>query len=202
MSAIPPPPNFLVWSSHERTRSRVEQCGALGEVESALRRAYDRTKDREKGRLKPSAVVENELHNEGWKKTKPSAAPGLLPKDSFDGLKRFSEADLIVAIEIEWPWQRVTGDLLKFWRAQRYEQIDVGIEVLYGPEAFSYVVNHVYAMYMELLRDLRVVFCALDATDLRGLKFPLTSGINMRVPGLTYVSAEQNHASGLEPPQE
>ena len=65
--------------------------------------------------------------------------------------------------------------MLEFWRAQRCEQIDVGIEVLRGQDSYRYVVEHVYALYRDLVRDLRVVFCALSAPDLSE-PFPVTAG--------------------------
>lgn len=103
----------------------------------------------------------------GWDKRFVSAPHGLRARDSFDGWKHFPDAGLSFAVEVEWPWQKVMGDLLKFWRAERAGQIDIGIEVLRGPDAIDYVVHHVYALYADLLPDLRVVFCALDAPDLR-----------------------------------
>jgi hypothetical protein len=171
-------PTFKKWSKHDDALHRVEDCGALRDVEEALRRAYVLTgpEHSAKGRLRPSRVVEKELQKAGWTKKFVCAPPGLRARDSFDGWKEFPEAQLKVAVEVEWPWQRVMGDLLKFWRAERLGQIDIGIEVLRGPNAFYYVVDHVYALYEELIPDLRVVFCALDASDLRE-PYPVQDGV-------------------------
>jgi hypothetical protein len=121
--------------------------------------------------LRPSGVVEEELKARGWSKTFAWASSDL-PRgtsDSFDGWKVFSDSNgenFGVAVEVEWVWQRVIGDLLKFWRARCGGQIAAGIEVLRGPDSFDYVVNHVYAMYRDLIPDLPLIFCALDASDL------------------------------------
>jgi hypothetical protein len=173
-------PTFSKWATHDDALHRVGDCGALQEVEDALRRAYERTGDSSKGRLRPSSILEGELKAAGWIKTFAWAADDL-PRgtsDSFDGWKVFSDVDgtrFGVAVEVEWVWQRVMGDLLKFWRAERGGQIAVGIEVVHGPDSFDYVVGHVYALYRELISDVRVVFCALEAPDLRE-PFPRTNG--------------------------
>lgn len=164
-------PVFLEWSPHGEVLRRVKDCGALQQVEDALREAYARTEGSRK-RLCPSSVVEQELKDRKWVKRVVWAPDGLAARDSFDGWKEFPEADLSVAVEVEWPWQRVMGDLLKFWRAERGKQVDIGIEVLRGRGAFEYVTCHVYRLYEELLPDLRVVFCALAASDLEDQKFP------------------------------
>jgi hypothetical protein len=76
-----------------------------------------------------------------------------------------------VAVEIQWVWQGIYNDLLKFWRAARGGQAGFGIEVLRGPDSFNYIVHHVFALYRDVFRDVRVVFCALDAADLHE-RFP------------------------------
>jgi hypothetical protein len=98
-------------------------------------------------------------------------------RDSFDGLKTFPDGTR-VAIEVEWPWEAVKSDLLKFWRGTTRGQIDLAIEVLHGPEAFMYVVNHVYELHKELFKGLPLVFLALDAPDLNEQPFPRTDGPN------------------------
>ncbi|MBA3402628.1 MAG: hypothetical protein H0U05_11665 [Actinobacteria bacterium] len=170
---------LLKWATHDDVLGRVEDCGALQEIEDALRRAYVLTEDNPKGRLRPSSTVEKELRESDWIKTVVRAREGLKARDSFDGLKKFPEANLTVAVEVEWPWTRVMGDLLKFWRAEREEQIDVGIEVLQGPRELEYVVNHVYELYRDLIPDLQVVFVALDAPGLKETPFPVTNGPNI-----------------------
>lgn len=165
------PPAFRTWTTHRDALDRLTKCGALQQVESALRRAYDLTEGSPK-RLRPSSVVERELRAAEWAKAYVWAPDGLArgASDSFDGWKVFSDsADTRfgVAVEVEWRWESVKSDLLKFWRGQRSGQIAVGIVVLRGPDSFEYVVEHVYALYRELIPDLRVIFCALDATDLR-----------------------------------
>lgn len=166
-------PVFLSWPTHGDALRRVEDCGALQEIEDALRRAYALTgPEHALKRLCPSSVVEKELKEEAWRKTVVWAPAGFKVRDSFDGWKEFPDADLRLAVEVEWPWQRVMGDLLKFWRAERLGQIDIGIEVLRGEWAFEYIVHHVYPLYRDLVPNLHVVFCALDAPDLRDQRFP------------------------------
>jgi len=163
---------FLSWSPHVDALQQAKSTGALAQVEHALRRAYDATAMAEKGRLRPSAVVENELKALGWSKTYVWAPEGL-PRttgDSFDGWKVFGHEQserVGIAVEVEWNWQRVYFDLLKFWRASAGGQAQLGIEVLRGPDSFDYAVNHQYVLYRDLFPDLRIVFCALDAEDLR-----------------------------------
>ena len=171
-------PNLLYYGDN-RALNCVQQCGALQEVEVALRQAYALTKGSPKP-LCPSSVVEKELKATGWIKTAAWADATRLDRntsDSFDGWKTFSEGGgkrFGVAVEVEWPWQRVIGDLLKFSRAQDAGQIAVGIEVLYGPKALDYVFNHVYNLYRELIPEVQVVFCALDAPGLHE-RFPAAS---------------------------
>ncbi len=50
----------------------------------------------------------------------------------MDGWKVFADAGgdrFGVAAEVEWNWERVYFDLLKFWRAARGGQASVGIEI-------------------------------------------------------------------------
>jgi hypothetical protein len=144
----------------------------MDQVEEALRRAYARTEGAPK-RLCPASVVEQELRKIGWQKTVVWAPEGLLPgNESMDGWKEFPEANLKVGLEVEWPWQRVMGDLLKFWRARRLGQIDIGIEVVRGKSMFKYVTGHVWRLYEDLFRELPIVFCALEAADLNDQRFP------------------------------
>lgn len=139
-------------------------------MEAVLRTAYDLTATSPKGRLRPSSVVEGELRKAGWKKTRPWIPEGFSARDSFDGWKEFSDGahgTVGVAVEIQWVWQGIYNDLLKFWRAALGGQAAFGIEVLRGPDSFRYVVHHVFALYREVFSDVRVVSCALDASDLR-----------------------------------
>lgn len=171
-------PTFETWPTHDDALRLVEDCGALQEVENALRQAYLQTgtESSPTGRLRPSRVVEKELNKAGWVKTRPWAPDDLTRRigESFDGWKAFSVdgTRFGVAVEVEWVWQKVMGDLLKFWRSKGGEQIAVGVVILYGPNSFDYVTRHVYKLYRDLIPDLRVVFCALDAHDLRDEVFP------------------------------
>jgi hypothetical protein len=167
-------PAFLTWATSEATLSDAMQLGALGEIESVLRVAYDLTESSPEGRLRPSRVVEHELKRAGWKKTRPWLPEGFSARDSFDGWKEFVDKtgeSKGVAVEIQWVWPGIYNDLLKFWRAARGGQAAFGIEVLRGPDSFHYVVHHVFAFYREVFRDVHVVFCALDAPDLHE-RFP------------------------------
>jgi hypothetical protein len=167
-------PTFTTWATHDDALRRVVGCGALAEVEAALRSAYILTATSSGGRLKPSSVAEGELKKAGWKKSRVWVPDGFTAGDSFDGLKSFVDGSgrhFGVAVEIQWVWQGIYNDLLKFWRGARGGQAAIGIEVLRGPDAFNYIVHHVFALYQELLPDLRVVFCALEAADLRE-RFP------------------------------
>ncbi len=152
--------------------ARAEECGALEEIEAALRRAYHLTAASERGRLHPSGVLERELRASEWRKVY-VWAPNDLQRttgESFDGWKCFEDGDgrrFGVAAEVEWNWERVYFDLLKFWRAERGGQIALGIEILRGPDSFDYAVHHQHALYRDLIPNLRVIFCALDAPDLR-----------------------------------
>jgi hypothetical protein len=169
-------PSFLTWPTHQDALVQAIESGALAEVETALRSAYDLTA-KDKARYKPSRVVERELDKAGWRKTPVWTPDGFSTGDSFDGWKEFADGDgtpFGVAVEVQWVWQGFYNDWLKFWRASRGGQAALGIEVMYGPDSFNYVVNHVFALYRDALPDLRVVFCALDAPDLRE-KFPRTT---------------------------
>jgi hypothetical protein len=152
-------PPLLVWGTHEDASLCVQECGALREIESALHEAYRSTAESPIGRLKRSRAVETELFKAGWKKTRVWAPEGFTTGDSFDGWKLFSDprsGSFGVAVEIQWTWPGIYSDLLKFWRAARGGQAAVGVEVLRGPDAFNYVINHVFALYRELIPDLRV----------------------------------------------
>ena len=169
---LPVTPSLLRWATHEDALARAVESGALAEIEAALHTAYDLTATSERGRLHPSKVLEGALKGEGWRKVYVWAADGLqrFTGESFDGWKCFTDADgnrFGVAAEVEWNWERVYFDLLKFWRAARGGQATLGIEILRGPDSFDYAVHHQYALYRDLFPELRVVFCALDAADLR-----------------------------------
>ena len=99
---------------------------------------------------------------------------GFSAADNFDGWKQCVDGErrpFGVAVEIQWVWQRIYNDLLKFWRAVRGRQAAVGIEVLKGPASYDYIVNHVFGLYREIFREVPVVFCALNAPDI-GEAFP------------------------------
>ncbi len=49
-------------------------------------------------------------------------------------------------------------------------------EVLYGPDALDYVVDRQYALYCDLLHELRVLFCALDAPTFASRRSLSTTG--------------------------
>jgi hypothetical protein len=158
----------LTWSAHEDVLAHATTCGVLGDIEAALLSAYDLTPP-PKVRLRPSSIVEGELRKTGWSKRKVWAPDGFQTRDSFDGWKEYSDDAgdrFAVAVEVEWIWERLYADLLKFWRANRGGQASFGIEVLYGPDMFRYVVHHVFALTQDVFKDVRVVFCALDAPDL------------------------------------
>jgi hypothetical protein len=164
-------PSFVTWPTHEDALERAVESGALGDIEAALRAAYDVTATSPGGRLKPSGTVEVGLKDTGWKKVRVWAPEefGLATRDSFDAWKVFKDGAgnrFGVAVEVEWVWERLYADLLKFWGAARGGQAALGVEVLYGPDSLDYVVHHQFALYRELFPELRVVFCALDAPDL------------------------------------
>jgi hypothetical protein len=162
---------FRVWATSEDVLARATESGALAEVEAALRAAYERTATSLGKPMRPASIVERELKGAGWVNARAWAPNefGLDTRDSFDGWKTFVDPEgqaFGVAVEIEWTWERLFADLLKFWRAAKGGQATIGIEVLYGPDAFEYVVHHQFALYRDLFADLRLVFCALDAPGL------------------------------------
>lgn len=110
------------------------------------------------------------LRDLGWKSGRVWAPKNLLkqPNDQFDGWECFTgdNGNIGVAAEIEWSWNRVYFDFLKFWRGTQGGQISLGIEVLRGPSAFQYAVEHQYRLYSELIPEVPIVFCALDAEEL------------------------------------
>jgi hypothetical protein len=169
-------PSFLTWATSEQTLRDAERLGALAEIEAVLRASYNLTKSNPKGPLRPSSVVEGKLRRAGWKKTRPWLPEGFCANDSFDGWKEFVDGAGYtqgVAVEIQWVWQGIYNDLLKFWRAARGGQAAFGIEVLRGPDSFNYVVHHVFALYRDVFDEINVVFCALDAPGLNE-PFPKT----------------------------
>ena len=96
--------------------------------------------------------------------------PATRVNDRFDGWKVFEtkkDGRFGGGVEVEWVWNRVYFDFLKFWRAQTGGQIKVGIEVLRGPSAFHYAVEHSYPLYKALIPDVRIVFRALDSDERR-----------------------------------
>jgi hypothetical protein len=117
-----------------------------------------------------------ELKDAGWIKARVWATDAISrpTNDSFDGWKVFTDLEgnrFGVGAEVEWNWERVYFDFLKFWRAQVGGQISVGIQILRGPNAFDYAVNHQYVLYGDLIPNLKIVFCALDANDLRTIDY-------------------------------
>ena len=163
--------NFLTTATSQDALRKVQDCGALDEIEGALRASYEATATGPKGRLNPSSVVVKKLRKLDWRSGRVWAPSGLLkdPNDQFDGWKCFAGSDgtrLGVAAEIEWSWNRVYFDFLKFWRGVQGGQIEVGVEVLRGPSSFRYAVEHQYRLYEDLIPDVPIVFCALDAEDL------------------------------------
>ena len=161
--------DILTWPTHAVALRTAQKCGALAEVHEALERAYEATADAP--RLAPSSLVERELRQADWTSCRVWAPEELAitVNDKFDGWKVFKDhgQSFGVGVEIEWAWNRVYFDFLKFWRAQTGGQIRLGIEVLRGPSAFHYAVEHSYRLYQELIPDIHIVFCALDADDLR-----------------------------------
>ena len=162
---------LLTWATHEEARRRAEECGALEEIAQALHEDYEATADRPRGRLDKSSGVVAKLRDLGWKSGR-VWAPSDLPRqanDQFDGWKCFTEVDgtsFGVAVEIEWSWNRVYFDFLKFWRGATGGQISLGIEVLRGASAFHYAIEHQYRLYAALIPTVPIVFCALDSEDL------------------------------------
>jgi hypothetical protein len=131
-------PPLLTWATDDEALAVASTSGALDQVAKALRRAYVATADSPKGRLQPSSFVEAELKAEGWVKARVWAKDALTrpTNDSFDGWKVFTDPSgqrFGVGAEVEWNWERVYFDFLKFWRAQAGGQISVGIQILRGP---------------------------------------------------------------------
>src|SRR4051794_15885386 len=124
---------LLTYESHPGVEVAARTCGALPEIEAALDAAYLGTASAPK-RLNPSSVVVSHLRRTGWRSGRVWAPPSLpkQPNDQFDGWKAFHTNDEAfgVAAEIEWSWERVYFDLLKFWRGTEGGQIAFGIEVL------------------------------------------------------------------------
>jgi hypothetical protein len=160
--------DLINWTTHTDALQAAEESGALAEVHEALERAYYATAD-ESEWLRASARVVRELRQAGWNSCRVWAPQGPADKanDQFDAWKALKNNSqrFGVGVEVEWVWNRVYLDFLKFWRGQTGGQIKLGIEVMRSPSAFEYAVEHSYALYQALIPDVRIVFCALEATE-------------------------------------
>jgi hypothetical protein len=171
--------DLMTWATHADALSAGEECGALDEVHQALERAYDAT-DAESEWLRASARVVRELRRAGWTSGRVWAPPGPADKanDQFDGWKAFTNDSqhFAVGVEVEWVWNRVYFDFLKFWRGQLGGQIKLGVEVMRSASAFEYAVEHSYALYQQLIPDVRIVFCALKANEVVDSEYKRKAG--------------------------
>jgi len=90
--------------------------------------------------------------------------------DKFDGWKVFKDNGQsfgVLGVESMGLGIGSIFDFLKFWRAQTGGQIKLGIEVLRGPSAFNYAVEHSYRLYQKLIPGIHIVVLRLDADDLQ-----------------------------------
>ncbi len=162
--------DVLQFATHKRAQTALGRCGALAHVEAELRSWYRATKHSQRP-LYPARELEKALRAKGWNGNRhvPSH-PSITRRtnDSFDGYREFPRRraePLRVALEVEWNWERVYFDLLKFWRGERWGKTTSGILVLRTRDMYEYATEVSWRHYAELFPTLKVVFVALDFSD-------------------------------------